>query len=270
VSPSPRQISLANGLRLSSAEQGEPSAPAVVLLGGLTDSWRTYDPVLPHFPRSVHAIAVSARGHGESDKPQSGYRTADFARDVVELLDALDVDRAVLAGHSSASLVARRVAIDHPERVAGLVLEGSPTVLADDEGLAAFVSSLLDLEDPIDPEFVREFIGGTTAGVDDAFMNVMVAEAVKVPARVWREAFAGLLQDDDLAELGSIAAPTVLVWGDADGLVDREHQETLTRLIPSAELLVYPSVGHTPHWEAPERYARDITDLASRAAWAAP
>jgi pimeloyl-ACP methyl ester carboxylesterase len=269
VSPSPREVELANGLRLSCAEQGDPSAATVVLLGGLTDSWHTYDPVFPHLPASVRAIAVSARGHGDSDKPQAGYRTADFAGDVVELFDALDVERGVLAGHSSASLVARRVAIDHPERVAGLVLEGSPTALAEDVGLAAFVSSLLDLEDPIDPDFVREFIGGTTAGVDEAFMGLMVAEAGKVPARVWREAFAALLQDDDLAEVGSIDAPTVLVWGDADGLVDRKHQETLTRRIPSAELLIYPGVGHTPHWEAPERYARDVTDVALRA-WAAP
>lgn len=53
----------------------------------------------------------------------------DFAHDVPLLLDALDIDRAVIAGHSGWCLVARRVAIDHPERVAGLVLEASPTTL---------------------------------------------------------------------------------------------------------------------------------------------
>jgi pimeloyl-ACP methyl ester carboxylesterase len=145
------------------------------------------------------------------------------------------------------------------------LLEGAPTTLATDVGLRALVSSVHTLSDPIDLIFVHEFVGSTTAGVDDTFMDLMVAEAGKVPARVWREAFAGLLQDDDTAAIGSIDAPTVLVWGDGDVLVDRAHQETLVRLIPHASLLVYPGVGHTPHWEAPERYARDITALVESA-----
>ena len=56
-------------------------------------------------------------------------------------------------------------------------------------------------------------------------------ELLKVPARVWREMFAGLLQYDDTAELGRITAPTLLIWGDADGLVRRWMQDELCRRI---------------------------------------
>jgi pimeloyl-ACP methyl ester carboxylesterase len=119
-------VALRSGLALSYAMQGEESGPVVVLLPGPTDSWRSYEPVLRWLPLSLRSIAVSPRGHGDSDKPASGYRVEDFAADVVPLLDGLGIERAVVAGHSGSCLVARRVAIDAPERVAGLVLEDHP------------------------------------------------------------------------------------------------------------------------------------------------
>jgi len=150
------RITLASGLTLSCADQGNPSGPAVLMLPGPTDSWRSYRPVLDLLPDWVRAIAVSQRGHGESDKPESGYRVEDFATDVVALLDALNVEWPILVGHSGSCLVARRVALDHPSRVAGLILEASPVTLLDDARLLRFVQSLMDeLEDPISADFAR-------------------------------------------------------------------------------------------------------------------
>src|SRR5262249_38169127 len=134
-------VELATGVTLSYAAVGEASSPAVVFLPGPVDSWRSYEPVLDLVPSSIRAIAVSQRGHGDSDKPRGGYRVEDFAADVPPLLDALSVERTVLAGHSGSSLVVRRVAIDKPERVAGVVLESSPTTLRGHAGFAKFFES---------------------------------------------------------------------------------------------------------------------------------
>lgn len=112
-------VSLASGLTLSYTRQGEASDPAV-LLPGPTDSWRSYQSVLDLLPHEIRAVSASQRGHGDSDKPETGYAVADFASDVVLLLDALAIERAVLTGHSGSCLVARRVALDHPDRVAAL------------------------------------------------------------------------------------------------------------------------------------------------------
>jgi non-heme chloroperoxidase len=257
---------LANGLTLSYVDEGDVSAPAVVLLGGLTDSWRTYEPVLPHLPTSIRAIAVSQRGHGDSDKPESGYRTRDFAADVAQFLRALGLTSFTVVGHSSAGLVARRLAIDHPAMTTGIVLEASPVTLRGDPGLAAFVASLATLSDPLDPEFVRGVVARTGGRIDPSFRDAMVAECLKMPARVWRLAFGGLLEDDDdTAELRLITAPTLLVWGDQDTLVGRVHQEKLGALLPNSVLVSYQGVGHTPHWEEPERFAADVASFAQRA-----
>lgn len=254
------------GIRLSCAVQGDPAAPAVVMLPGPTDSWRSYEPVLERLPSSVRAIAVSQRGHGDSDRPERGYRVEDFAADVVPLLDALEIGRAVLVGHSGSCPVARRVALESPERVAGLVLEASPTTLRDDAGLEAFLASVVsDLEDPIDPELVRTFVADTsTDAMDPDFVDVLVAEVLQVPARVWKEMFAALQEYDDTDRLESIAAPTRLVWGDADQLVGRDMQDRLVGSIPDATLLVHPGVGHTPRWEDPARFATDLAAFVRR------
>ena len=162
-----------------------------MLLPGPTDSWRSYQPVLERLPPSVHAVAVSMRGHGDSDKPETGYRVQDYAADVIDLLDAVGLERAVLTGHSGSCLVARRVALDRPERVAGLVLEASPTTLRGDARLQELVESVVSgLEDPIGRDFARSFVSDTSSGnVTPELLDQLVDEVVKVPARVWKQTF---------------------------------------------------------------------------------
>ena len=259
---------LESGVSLSSAATGDPSGPALLLLPGPTDSWRSYEPVLEHLPASIHAMAVSQRGHGDSHKPPTGYRVEDFAADVPLVLDALGRERAVLAGHSGSCLVVRRVALDHPERVAGLVLEASPSTLRGHAGLTEFVESVVaSLDDPIDPTLARALVADTSSDqVAPELVDELVNELVKVPAHAWKEMFAGLLAYDDLVELERITAPTLLVWGDADGLVDRDMQTLLAERIGGAELVVYHGVGHTPRWEDASRFASDVAAFVERRA----
>ena len=259
-------VTLPDGLTLSYAERGDPLGPALVLLPGPTDSWRSYEPVLEAIPFAVRTIAVSQRGHGDSDKPRTGYGVRDFAGDVVPLLDALDVERAVLAGHSGSCLVVRRVAIDRPERVSGLVCEASPTTLRGHPGLAAFASSVVSgLQDPIDPDFARSFVLDTSSSdLGPEVVDRLAGEVLKVPAHVWQECFAALLDYDDLGELGRIVAPTMLIWGDGDELVGRQMQDQLAALIPNADLVVYSGIGHTPRWEDGARFALDVAAFVER------
>lgn len=237
-----------------------------MLVPGPTDSWRSYGPVLDGLPERVHAIAVSPRGHGDSDKPADGYRVEDFAGDVVPMLDAFGIGRAVLVGHSGSCLVVRRVALDAADRVAGLVLEASPLVLVGNPGLTEFVESAVqELDDPIDPAFVRSWVTDTSSDTIDAgVIDELVDEVAKVPARVWRAMFAALLTYDDRAELDRITAPALLIWGDADPIVGREVQEELGRRLPDANVVQYDGVGHTPRWEDPARFAADLVAFVDR------
>jgi non-heme chloroperoxidase len=102
------------------------SATATLLiLHGVTDSWRSFERVLPHLPQSIHAFALTQWGHGDADRPLTGYGFHDFAADVAAFVDTLQLGRAIIVGHSMGSGVAQRVALDYPDRVLRLVLLGS-------------------------------------------------------------------------------------------------------------------------------------------------
>jgi pimeloyl-ACP methyl ester carboxylesterase len=255
---------LANGLTLSFAEQGDVAGTAVVFLPGPTDSWLSYRQVLDLMPRSLRTVAVSQRGHGDSTKPPDRYRIEDFAADVPLLLDALRIPEAILVGHSGSCLVVRRVAIDNPDRVVGVVLEASPSTLVGDAGLIELITDVVsELEDPIDPDFARSFVTDTSSpDLGPELLEALVHELLKVPAGAWRTMFDALLHYDDRDELAGIAAPSLLIWGDADPIVGRDAQVELLTRMPSATLITYAGVGHTPRWEDPSRFAADVAAFA--------
>jgi pimeloyl-ACP methyl ester carboxylesterase len=95
-------------------------------------------------------------------------------------------------------------------------------------------------------------------------VDELVAEVLKVSARVWQEMFAALLRYDDLEALPHIQAPTLLLWGDGDALVPRQAQEELRRRLPDATLVVHPGAGHTPRWEDPSRVAAELVGFVGR------
>lgn len=257
--PLPKTLLLAPELHVSYVDVGDPrSTDVLVLLPGLADSWRSWETILPHLAPSLRVIAVSQRGHGDSAKPDAGYAVRDYAEDLDALLHTLDLPSVVVAGHSSASLVARRFALDHPERVAGLVLEGSFLRLPGPV-IASAGPSFAALTDPIDPAFVRAFMAGAyVRPVDRDFVETTIAENLEVPARVWRESFQSLVDYDDAGELAGLDVPTLVVWGDRDAIADRAATNDLVHAIRSSTLVTYDGVGHSPHWEAPEKFGKDV------------
>ena len=274
--PVVKSVRLPGRVRLEYVEQGDPAGIPMLMLHGVTDSWHSFEPVLPHLPESIHAFALTQRGHGNADRSASGYRTRDFAADVAAFADALRLGPAVIVGHSMGGTNAKRFAIDYPGHTRGLVLVGAFASYRNNATLVEFWESAVSrLTGPIDPGFAREFQESTLARpVPPAFLDTVVRESLKVPARVWRAAFAGFFEDDFAAELGEIAAPTLVLWGDRDGLARRADQDALVAGIADSRLEVYEGTGHALHWEEPERFAAELTafvsDLAGRDARAAP
>ena len=251
---------LSTGLRVHYAEQGNPTGEAIVFLHAYVDSWYSYSRVLPLLSPFYRAFAPDQRGHGDSDKPDCCYTADDYAADVDAFMEALRVEKATLVGDSSGGLIAQRVALDYPHRVSRLVLIGSPTTLLNYDTVGELGKEIGALEDPIPPEFVREFVSGTIQdAVPEEFLAGALSESLKVPARVWRGYFEGVvLTVDDTARLGGIDAPTLILWGEQDAILTREEQEWRAAEIPNATLRAYPETGHLAHWVRPEWVARDL------------
>ena len=254
-------VQLATGIRLHYAEQGEAGGDPVVFLHGWPDSWFSFSRVLEELPRWVHAFVLDQRGFGDSERPDGPCRIEDFAADVVAFLDALSIERAIFVGHSFGTFVTRKAALTHPERVAKMVLIGA----GESQGnpvLNEVRSAMADLPDPVPIEVAREFQAGTAfAPLPDAFFNRIVAESLKLPARLWREVLDSILDYDDRHELARITAATLLIWGERDSIFPRAHQDVLTAAIKGSRLTIYQDTGHCPNWERPERVATDVLDF---------
>lgn len=258
LSPRLSKIRLASGVRLSYAEQGNRDGVPVILLHGITDSWFSFSPVLPLFDASCRVFALSQRGHGDSARPEGGYAVRDFAADVIAFMDALEIPSAVLVGHSMGSFVAQRVAFEAPQRVRKLVLVGSAST-AHNEGVLELLREVEALSDPVPVEFARAFQDSTVyRPLPEDFMQKVTAESLKLPARVWRAAFKGLVEDNDDRRLNSIRVRTLILWGDRDTVFSRSEQEVLISRLPNAALKIYPETGHALHWERPEQFAHDL------------
>ena len=259
-----KSVTLPNGLTLPYAETGNPAGVPVVLVHAYVESWRYFEVLLQDLPPSVHGYAPTQRGHGGAECPGDSYRPTDFAADIVDFMDVIGTERAVLVGCSSGGLVSQLVASTQPDRVSALVLISSPATLADKPGVSAMWEEISALSDPLDRGFVEEFVRSTSPeSVPDDVVDVLIEESLKAPAMVWKATLRGLLEADLPVILDRISAPTLLISGDQDVFVGSD-QHTLLRGIPDAQLVVYEGVGHGVHIAHPDRVIKDLIAFVNR------
>ena len=235
-----------------------------VVLHGAGDSWHSWELVLPRLPSKYRVFAVTLRGHGASDHPAAGYSRADFAGDIAELLEQLDLRNVTLAGHSLGSFVAQFVAeTDDSKRLKRLVLIGSGSGAPRNSSTRQELGNAFEsIKDPVGYNFARDFQASTAYGpIPPGFFETMVDEALKVKANTWHELGRGLALPDALERLRRIQVPTLVFWGNRDTLLTRADQDELIANIPNSRLVVYPNTGHALHWEQPERFARDLVEF---------
>ena len=111
------------GLRMHYREWGDPAHPDLLLVHGWTGHGGTWETVVPAFEDRYHIIAPDNRGHGETDKPQTGYHLRDFVTDLAELIDNLGLDRPAYVGHSWGGNIGTMMAATHPEAISRAFLE---------------------------------------------------------------------------------------------------------------------------------------------------
>lgn len=264
--PASALLKLPSGITLHYAVQGQPGGEPIVLLHGIGDSWHSWELVLPHVPDRYRVYALSLRGHGWSDAPPSGYAQRDFAADVGASLEALDLRRVTLVGHSLGSFVAQTVAVQDRGRLARLVLIGSGPGGASAEAARTEVAAFFRaMPQPIPPAVARDFQASTAAlPLPAPFFETMVGELMRAAPQMWAQ-FADDIYNAGTADaLRGVTIPTLIIWGDKDAMLTRAEQDGLLARLPRARLVVFGGAGHAPHWELPQRVAKELVEFASR------
>jgi pimeloyl-ACP methyl ester carboxylesterase len=250
-----RDLRLRTGITVPCLVQGDAAAKPVLLLHPWGESRRSFDRLVP-LPTGYRVYAPDLRGQGEADKPVSGYSLTEQAEDAEAILDAVNLPSAAVVGSSSGGYVAQQLATMHPERVAALVLVGSPLSL---HGRAPFADEVEALTDPIDEPWVRDSLSWfpLVHAVPQWFIEDRVRDGLRMPAHAWKGILEGLGTATPPTEAGIIQAPTLILWGERDTLLPRGDQEILAARVAGSSLKVYPDVGHLVLWEVPERVADD-------------
>lgn len=209
------------------------TGPAVVLLHSFMMDASMFAPQVEAFGADYRLIAVDQRGHGET--PATGpFDYWDSARDVLELLDALDIERAAFVGVSQGGFVAMRLALLAPERVAALAVMGT-SAAAENPALVTTYRQLaanwLEMG-PIDP--IVDMVAAICLGSMDA--SDWKAKWRARPTDTVEVLINALVDRDDIvARLGEIDAPALVLHGSADLAYPLERARELADGLPKAE-----------------------------------
>ncbi len=263
MTPADRFIDV-GGARVRIREEGPPDAPAMILLHGFIYSLETWDEWAASFRDDYRVIRFDLAGHGlTGPDPQERYAPEERAAFLGDVMDAIKVEEAIVAGNSLGGLAAWRFAANAPDRVSALVLLAPgayPTNGVSDAPVEAPAAMKLFLQTA--PE----------AGVEATLVNLFADDALATPERAQRlrdlmrrrgngAAFVKSIQEftlpDPTEDLGRVAAPTLIIWGEEDRVLPPGDGGRLAAAIPDARLIIYEGVGHVPQEEAAARSAAD-------------
>lgn len=256
---------LAGGVRIRTAAWPSDGYPAV-LVHGVSSGWQTWLPPLPYLWPALSATALDLRGHGDSDKPESEYTLAHYAADVWTVIGKLRLKRPpILIGHSLGGAVVRRIAAEHADALAAVVIEDSAlwhrsrmppeqAMLMGQERLAA---ARRPFEEMVQAELDRDPTLSYRGAMEKATRVRNTADGV----------FVGIGEGVALAEgeeyetlLPRLTCPALLVRGipELGAVVSDEDATAMAHLAPHLFVVQVAGVGHGIHGEKPAEFSAAV------------
>jgi pimeloyl-ACP methyl ester carboxylesterase len=230
--------------------------PALVLVHGFTDTSRSYSLLAPHLA-GRRLLIPDLRGHGLSAGADAD-GLADYAADLIALIEARGLHRPILVGHSLGGMAAIQACFERPDLFSGLVVVASsprPEIGAD-HPIAAGVAALRDPIQPSDPFYA--YWHDCRSGVPAPFLEKVAEEASMMPAYRWRSILDMVRGIDLRATASLVDVRALIVNGADDPLFGPEHRAALAAALPHATVADLPGCGHNPHWEEPAAVAEAI------------
>ena len=249
---------LGQKIRYHEAGQG----PNLIFLHGLGSNAGIWAPNIGAASERYHVYALDQIGFGESDKPLIDYKIQTFVEFLQGFMQALAIPKASLVGNSLGGWIAADFAAQHPEMVDKLVLvdaagmrwAAGPRALPVDLNPSSLVAMRKILEFII---YDKQSI--TDALVRQAFESHLKRGDGYTIQRVMAGAFATDQFEDE--KLGSIHAPTQVLWGRDDALIPLSSAERYQKGIAGAKLVVIDQCGHIPQIEKPQEFNKALLEF---------
>jgi pimeloyl-ACP methyl ester carboxylesterase len=278
-------ITLENGAVAHVRDQGQADGPALVLVHGSNASLHTWEPWVGLLGDKYRIVTLDMPGHGLTGAVPGD----DYSRDAMvafthEVVGQLGLTSYAIGGNSMGGGIAFQYAEDYPSEVTALILvdaSGLPRKVDPDAKVPLgfriarlpvinkvfqFVAPRAMYEEGVRKVFVDQ--SKVTTGMIDRYYDLNLYDGNR---RATGIRFALPYGGSELADkAGEITVPTLIMWGDKDGLIPVEFAYEFEKLIPNTTLAIYENVGHIPMEEVPERSAADVDAFLSAALAAAP
>ncbi len=277
VPPRHRNL-LLDGMRFHLLSWGVDSLPPVLFLHGGNQTARTWDLICHELAASHWCLALDQRGHGDSEWSYAfDYSVRAHARDITALVDQLQLERLVLVGMSMGCVNAVRYAIDHPQRLAGLVaIDAGPWVRVDGANrICDFVEScteLESLEDYVresmrfnprrDPRLLRVSLRHNLRQLPDGRLTWKSDRRRRLDPSSFEPALTELRDD-----LDRIRCPSLVVRGAESDVFLDEHAERFANALPDGRWIRIPSAGHTVQGDNPATLIEELREFLRVIRW---
>lgn len=246
------------GTRLHVVETGNPGAPSILFLHGLSQSWLTWDRQMrSQLASRYRLVAVDLRGHGSSERPRDGYGDSKlWADDVDAAIRELELDRPILSGWSYGPLVTLDYIRHYGEdRIGGIHFIGAVTKLGSEAAAAALTPEFLAVLPGLFSTETSESVRGLESLLRLCFTRepeasdryTMLGFGVSVPPFVRQALLTRVVDNDDL--LPTISKPVLITHGALDAIVKPEMVAQHRALLPHAQIDIMPGAGHAAFWD---------------------
>lgn len=203
--------------------------------------------------RRLNSIAPDLPGHGKS--PGAGRDTvADYAADIVALLDALNIHQAVITGHSMGGAVAQTIALEDPQRVKGLVLLATADYLPVNPTILGGV--LTDTKATL--QMIIKWEWAKTA--PDELKQKALVQLMQTDAKVIHGDYLACSRFDVRGRLAAVNLPALIIGGTVDKMTPAAWLEELSQSLPNARLHLIEGGGHMMMLEQPAKVAGFVKD----------
>jgi pimeloyl-ACP methyl ester carboxylesterase len=222
--------------------------PVILLHGGLgnSDHWANQVPALAE---KFQVIAIDSRGQGRSTRTKARVTYETMANDVLAVMDKLEIPRAALVGWSDGGEIALKLAIKHPDRVTKMFVFGANY---NSEGSKPRSGRPAETFNAYAAKCRADYgkLSKTPKQFDDLVDWLLP---------VWRTPM-GFTKD----QLRSITVPTLVADGDHDEVIILDQIQEMAKLIPNAQLAVFPDTSHFALWQDPEDFNKVLLDFLSK------
>lgn len=255
-------ITTGDNTRIAYRLDGPDDKPVLVLSNSIGTTMRMWDRQIPELTKHFRVLRYDTRGHGASDVPAGAYSIGRLGRDVIELLNKLEVERAHFLGLSLGGFIGQWLGIHAPERIDRLILSNTAPYLGPAEQWDEAISSILQAEDMQETAnmflhnwFPAQMLENGTPVVEE-FRSTLLA--------MNPEGLAGnfaVVRDTDMRRtITLIDRPTLIIAGEHDTVTAASYSEAMATAIPNAQILVLPAV-HLSNIEKPAEFMKAVLEF---------